>query len=109
MWKKTLLTMALAILLSSCATLYSTSRNWQLPGGLGGYALTAKMDIGFFTRVITISVNGRELLTGQTYFWSDSITMSGTINNLPLNAVCSVGSKKCAIAIAGIHAVTLNF
>jgi hypothetical protein len=35
--------------------------------------------------------------------------MSGTINNLPLNAVCSVGSKKCAIAIAGIHAVTLNF
>ena len=107
---KTLLaTLAAAVLLSGCATLYSTHREWRLPGGFGNYVMSAQMSVGFLTRQVTISVNDRELLSGQSYWWEDRIEMAGVIDRLPIAAVCMQTSKTCDVSIAGFRAVTLNF
>ena len=106
---KVLLATAMAALLSACGTLYSTSRDWNLPAGMGHYTLSARVSVGFLTREATISVNGRDVLTGQSYIWSDSITMSGAVNGLPIEAVCDRDAKTCDVSIAGFHAAQLKF
>ena len=108
-FSKALLTAFLSIMLAACATLYSSSHDWKLPAGLGNYVITAKIDVGFLTRQATISVNGKEVLTGQSYFWSNTINMSGTVDHFPITAVCDRDAKTCDVAIAGIHAATLQF
>ncbi|TXH02611.1 MAG: hypothetical protein E6R07_14905 [Nevskiaceae bacterium] len=99
----------LTALLGGCATLYSTTREWKLPGGLARYTLKAQMSFGFLTRQIAISINDRPLLTGESYWWSDTTTMSGAIEGLPLDATCNNAAKTCEVAIAGIHAASLKF
>jgi hypothetical protein len=109
MKKRTLLMALLPLMLSACATLYSTRGEWRLPGGFGNYVLSAQMSVGFLTRQITISVNDRELMTGQGYWWADNILLSGTLEGFPIDAVCNQQSKKCDVNIVGIHAATLSF
>jgi hypothetical protein len=107
--KKILITGAAALLLSACGTLYTTSHDWHLPGGLAKYTITATMDVGLFVSHATIAVNGREILSGDSGFLSDEIDMSGSVDNLPITAVCSKSNKHCDVSIAGIHAATLSF
>lgn len=95
--------------LGACTTLYTTSRDWRLPGGLAKYEITATMDVGLFVSDATIAVNGRQVLSGQSFFWSDTIDMSGTVDQLPILAACNKSSKRCEVSIAGIHAATLSF
>lgn len=109
MMKRRLLALALILPLCACATIYSKQRDWRLPAGLGNYVLSARMDVGFLTRRITISVNGRDVLTGEAYWWSDRIAMSSQIDNLPIDAVCSQSGKTCDVNLLGIHAATLTF
>jgi hypothetical protein len=109
MYKRIPITIALALSLAACASLYTTSRNWKMPAGLGDYDLTATMSVGLLIRQITISVNGRELLAGQSWFWSDSIDMEGTIDRFPIAALCHIDVKQCDVTIAGIRGITLNF
>jgi len=109
MKKTALLTAVVAVALSGCTTLYSKNREWKLPAGLGNYVISAKIDIGFLTRHATISVNDRAVLTGEAYFWSNTITMSGTVDHFPITAVCDRDAKSCDVAIAGIHAAVLQF
>ena len=106
-WIRASLAAMLAGTLTGCMTLYSTDRSWKLPGTSGSYSLSARMNIGLLTREATISVNGRELLRGSSYFWSDRIHMSGTLEGLPIDADCSEGSRACKVTIAGLHAATL--
>jgi hypothetical protein len=109
MQKKTLTLLALPLALSACTTLYTKERDWKLPGGLGRYTLSARMDVGFLTRTITISVNNRELLSGSGYLWSDQIDMTGNLDGFPLAASCHKDAKTCDVSIAGFQAATLNF
>lgn len=109
MRSKALLTAALTLALSACGPLYSRSHDWKLPAGLGNYTLTARMDFGFLTRTATILVNDKPILTGQTWFWSDTIDMDGTVNHFPIHATCTESAKTCDVSIAGIHAATLQF
>jgi hypothetical protein len=107
--KKALLSSAAALALSACGTLYTTSHDWRLPGGLAQYTITATMDVGLFVSHATIAVNGRQILAGDSAFFSDEIDMAGSIDNLPITAACNRSSKRCDVSIAGIHAATLSF
>lgn len=107
--KKALFAAAVALALSACGTLYTTSHDWRLPGGLAKYTITATMDVGLFFSHATIAVNGREILAGDSAFLSDEIDMSGAIDNLPIVAACNKSSKRCEVSIAGIHAASLSF
>jgi hypothetical protein len=111
MRSKMLLTAALtlSLALSACGTIYSKSHDWKLPAGLGNYTITAQMDIAFLTRTATILVNGKQVLTGQAWFWSDTIDMDGTVDHFPIHASCSESAKTCDVSIAGFHAATLSF
>ena len=109
MLKKTLLVSAAALALSACGALYTTSHDWRLPGGLAQYTIGATLSVGLFVSDATISVNGRQILSGEPYFWTDLIDMSGTVDGLPINALCNKSSKVCDVSIAGIHAATLKF
>ena len=109
MLKKALLLTTSTLALSACGTLYTTSHDWQLPGGLANYVITATMNVGLFVSDATISVNGRQVLAGQSFFWSDQIGMEGVVDNLPITAACNKSSKTCEVGIAGIHAATLSF
>ena len=106
---RSLLLAMLTLALSACSTLYSKERDWKLPGGLGRYTLSARMDISFLTRQITISVNNREILYGESYLWSDQIDMNGTLDGFPMTATCDKNAKTCDVNIANIHAATLSF
>lgn len=106
---KKILTITLALTLSACAPLYTTTRDWNAPPILGDYRVSATMNVGLFINDVTISVNGRQVLAGQTWFWSDTITMEGTVQNLPITALCSISGKTCDVTIAGISGVRVNF
>ena len=103
------LVVASAIALSACAPLYSTTRDWRTPPLLGNYELSATLSVGIFTWGAAISVNGRELLSGQSFFWTDTVAMSGTIDQFPIAAICAKNAKTCDVTIAGIHAGVLRF
>lgn len=107
--KKAFLVSGAALALSACGSLYTTSHDWRLPGGLAKYTITATMDVGLFVSHATIAVNGREILSGTSGFLSDEIDMTGSVDNLPINAACNKSSKRCEVSIAGIHAATLSF
>lgn len=104
-----LLSMTLALSLGACTSLYSKEREWKLPGSLGHYTLTARMDISFLTRQITILVNNREVLYGEAYVWSDTINMTGTVDGFPIAAACDKNARACDVTVAGFRAATLNF
>jgi hypothetical protein len=106
---RSLLLSALCLTLGACTTLYSKEHEWKLPGGLGNYTLSARMDISFLTRQITISVNNREILYGESYLWSDTVDMSGSLDGFPITASCDKNAKTCDVSIASIHAATLSF
>ena len=103
------LVLLLSLGLSACATLYTTTRDWKLPGGLARYTITAQLNVGFFSRSAIISINGRPLLTGTSYFWSNTIEMSGSYDGVPIAAICDDSAKTCDVSIANFHAATLKF
>jgi hypothetical protein len=107
--KRVLLSPLLAVALTACGTMYSRSHDWKLPGGLGRYTVSARLDAGLFMRTVTISVNGEEVLSGSSGFWSHQIDMNGAYKGVPLEAACDTEEKKCEVSIASIHAVTLSF
>jgi hypothetical protein len=104
-----LLAPLLSLALAACGTLYSKSHDWKLPGGLGHYTVSARLDVGLFVRTVTISVNGEQVLSGSSGFWSHRIDMSGEYKGVPLNADCDTDDKKCDISIAAFRAFTLDF
>ena len=106
---KKILTIAVILSLSACAPIYSTTRDWKAPAFLGNYNVSATMNVGLLINDVTISVNGRQVLAGQTWFWSDTISMEGTVERLPIVALCSIGAKTCDVTIAGIRGVKVNF
>lgn len=106
---KKILTIALAFSLSACAPIYTTTRDWKAPSILGNYNVSATMNVGLLINDVTISVNGRQVLAGQTWFWSDTISMEGTVERVPIAALCSIGGKTCDVTIAGISGVKVNF
>lgn len=108
MLKKTM-TLALSLSLGACAPIYSTTRDWKAPPILGNYNVRATMNVGLLINDVTIAVNGRQVLAGQTWFWSDTISMEGTVENLPIVALCSVSGKTCDVTIAGFSGVKVNF
>ncbi len=99
----------LALSLSACVTLYSKEREWKLPAGMGHYLISARLNAGLLTREAVISVNGQEVLRGSAFFWSNTITMSSTFEQLPIDALCDREAKTCDVRIAGIHAASLKF
>jgi hypothetical protein len=109
MSKRILTTMVLALALSACAPLYTTTRDWRAPAILGDYKVSATMNVGLLISDVTISVNGRQVLAGQSWFWSDNITMEGTVENLPIVALCNISGKTCDVTIAGFAGVKVNF
>lgn len=100
---------AASLLLSACGTLYTASRDFRLPGGLAKYDITATMNVGLFVSTASIAVNGREVLSGASGFLSDTIAMSGNVDNLPIEALCSKSDKHCDVSIAGLHVGVLSF
>lgn len=109
MHKKILASITLALSLSACVNLYSTSRDWKLPLGMGNYDLKAEMSVGLFQRQVTISVNDQPILSGQSWFWEDSITMQGEVQHIPLSALCHINDRQCDLTIAGFSGISLNF
>lgn len=107
--KKALLLSASTFLLSACVTLYTTSRDFRLPGGLSKYDITATLNVGLFFSSASIAVNGNQVLSGESAFLGDTIAMNGSVDGLPIEALCNKNDKKCDVRIAGIHAATLNF
>ena len=109
MFKNALLLTAATLALSACGTLYTANRDFRLPGGLAKYDITATMNVGLFFSQASIAVNGREVLSGESAFLSDTIVMNGSVDNLPIEATCSKSDHKCDVSIAGIHAAQLTF
>jgi len=99
----------LALMLSACVTLYSKEREWKLPAGMGSYLISARINAGLLTREAVISVNGQEVLRGSAFFWSNTIVMSSTIDQLPIDALCDREARSCDVRIAGIYAASLRF
>lgn len=108
MFKKFLI-LALALTLSACASLYTTSRDWKLPAGLGDYSLKANLSVGLLMRNVDISLNEKTILAGQSWFWEDTITMEGAVQGIPLAALCHVDDKRCDLTIAGFSGIKLKF
>lgn len=107
--KAPLLLGATTLLLSACGALYTTSHDWRLPGGLSKYTITATMNVGLFVSDASIAVNGRQVLAGESFFWTDEIDMAGSVDGLPITAACNKADKRCEVSIAGFHAATLSF
>src|SRR5579859_3447225 len=99
MLKKALLLTTSTLALSACGTLYTTSHDWRLPGGLANYVIGATLSVGLFTSEASVAVNGRQVLQGQSFFWTDLIDMSGTVDGLPINALCHKSAKTCDVSI----------
>ena len=106
---KKFLVVALALSLSACASLYTTSRDWKLPAGLGDYTLKANLSVGLFIRRIEISVNDKPILAGESWFWQDTVTMEGAVHGIPLAALCHINDKQCDLTIAGFAGISLKF
>lgn len=107
-WTTALIALPLSLALGACATLYTTQREWRLPGGLARFEVSAQLQVGLLTRRATIAVNGREILSGEAWFWSDSIDLSGSVEGLPIDALCRRSEKTCEISIAGIRLPALK-
>lgn len=100
---------ALALSLSACAPLYSTTRDWKVPPVIGDYTVSATMNVGLFITDVTISVNGRQALSGQQWFWSDNLTLEGDVQHVPIAALCHIKAKTCDVTIAGLLNTRLKF
>lgn len=101
--------LVLALSLSACAPLYSTTRDWKAPPFVGDYTVSATMNVGLFITDVTISVNGRQALAGQQWFWSDTLTLEGDVQHVPIAALCHIKAKTCDVTIAGLLNTKLQF
>ncbi|MES2488207.1 MAG: hypothetical protein V4607_00345 [Pseudomonadota bacterium] len=108
MFKKFLL-IALTLSLSACIPLYSKTRDWKAPRILGDYTVSATMNVGLLITDVTISVNGRQALAGQSWFWSDTLTLEGDVEHVPILALCHIKAKTCDVTIAGLIGAKLKF
>jgi hypothetical protein len=106
---KKILTATMALFLSACAPLYTTTRDWKAPPIVGDYTVSATMNVGLLISDVTISVNGRQALAGQSWFWSDSITLEGEVERLPIVALCHIKAKTCDVTLAGLLNAKLKF
>jgi hypothetical protein len=108
MFKK-ILAITLALSLSACAPLYTTTRDWKTPPFIGDYTVSATMNVGLLISDVTISVNGRQALAGQSWFWSDTLTLEGEVEHLPIVALCHIKAKTCDVTLAGLLNTKLKF
>ena len=88
--------------LSGCVTFYQKDREWGLPGGLLNFSIRAHLGVGPFYREASIFVNGEEVLSGRSWFWSDIIEMTGAFQGIPLGATCDTETKICDLVVAGV-------
>ena len=100
---------ALALSLSACAPLYTTTRDWKAPPFVGDYTVSATMNVGIFITDVTISVNGQQVLAGQQWFWSDTLTLEGDVQHIPIAALCHIKAKTCDVTMAGLINTQLKF
>ncbi|TXI09890.1 MAG: hypothetical protein E6Q76_04925 [Rhizobium sp.] len=107
--KTTVGVLVVALTLSACAPLYSTTRDWKAPPFVGDYVVSATMNVGLFITDVTISVNGRKALSGQQWFWSDTLTLEGDVEHVPVAALCHIKAKTCDVTIAGLLNTKLQF
>jgi len=103
------LSIALALSLSACVPLYTKTRDWKAPPIMGDYTVSATMNVGLLTRDVTISVNGRQALAGQSWFWSDTLTLEGEVEHVPVVALCHINAKTCDVTLAGLLNARLKF
>ncbi|GEM_PF-1800108 len=108
-YKTALCTIVLALFLSACVPLYTKTRDWKAPPIVGDYTVSATMNVGLLINDVTISVNGRQVLAGQSWFWSDSITLEGEVERLPIVALCHIKAKACDVTLAGLLNAKLKF
>jgi hypothetical protein len=108
MFKK-ILAAALALSISACAPLYTTTREWKAPPMLGDYTVSATMNVGLLISDVTIYVNGRQALAGQSWFWSDDLTLEGDVQHVPIVALCHIKAKTCDVTLAGLLNTKLKF
>ncbi len=106
---KKILTVALALSLSACVPLYSTTRDWKAPPMLGDYTVSATMNVGLLISDVTIFVNGKQVLAGQSWFWSDNLTLEGEVEHVPILALCHINAKTCDVTLAGLINTKLKF
>lgn len=99
----------LALSLSACAPLYTTTRDWKAPPMLGDYTVSATMNVGLFISDVTIYVNGEKALAGQSWFWSDTLTLEGDVKHIPVAALCHIKAKTCDVTLAGLLNTKLKF
>jgi hypothetical protein len=106
---KKILVVTLALALSACVPLYSTTRDWQAPPFVGDYKVSATMNVGLLISDVTISVNDRQVLAGQSWFWSDTLTLEGAVERVPIVALCHIQAKTCDVTLAGLLNTRLKF
>ena len=99
----------LALSLSACAPLYTTTRDWKAPPVIGDYTVSATMNVGLLITDVTISVNGEQVLAGQSWFWSDTLTLEGDVKHVPIAALCHIKDKTCDVTLAGLLNTKLKF
>ena len=107
--RKNILIALLSLPLSACVTLYSTTRDWKAPPLVGDYTVSATMNVGLLISDVTISVNGRQVLAGQQWFWSDNLTLEGDVDHVPIAALCHIKAKTCDVTLAGLINTKLKF
>lgn len=107
--KTTLCAAALVLSLSACAPLYTTTREWKAPPMIGNYTVSATMNVGLLISDVTIFVNGRQVLAGQSWFWSDNITLEGDVDHIPIAALCHIKAKDCKVTLAGLINTNIKF
>jgi hypothetical protein len=108
-YKSALSTIILAFSLSACAPLYTTTRDWKAPPFVGDYTVSATMNVGLLISDVTISVNGRQALAGHSWFWSDTLTLEGDVEHVPIAALCHIKAKTCDVTLAGLLNTKLKF
>lgn len=101
--------LALSSSLSACVPLYTTTREWKAPPVIGNYTVSATMNVGLLISDVTIFVNGRQVLAGQSWFWSDNITLEGAVDHVPIAALCHIKAKDCDVTLAGLINTRIKF
>lgn len=97
-----------SLLLSGCSDLYSRQAQWPLPKAWGHHQLVARMNVGLFMWNVDVSVDDQPILSGESWFWSHSIDLSGQYAGLPITAHCDKDQHACDIGLAGLNVAKVH-
>lgn len=110
--RKTVIAISTGIALSAagCTTLDSTPALVKV-NEVQQYQFTAKKTLLFTGRRIYIFSNGLKVMEGKARYWSDRITMTGSLDHKPISATCAERDKAefCDILLAGEPVASLQF